>query len=303
MNHLKRIPLPVLFLAAVFASALPANADTVAWRTSMKQAAADAEKSGKPMLIQFTAEWCGYCHKMLRETYTDATVIKQVNQHFIPVVLDADEHERLVSVIGVSAFPTTVILSPQLDVEARIEGFYRPAGFTRQIQAHFGRPRENHLNVADSTPAKTETASLKQPIRKTTAREEAPPEDVRPDSPPATDAAAFDGLCLVSLLNARRFEHGVPEFTYVFRGMKLTFASEANRHEFISNPEKYWPLADGQCPVATVNAEKDTTGDVRTVAVFRNRLVMFHSLSHRSEFATRPGDYLARLNATLQAGR
>ncbi len=41
---------------------------------------------------------------MLGETYTDEAVIKQVNESFIPVVLDADEHERLVRAIGISVF-------------------------------------------------------------------------------------------------------------------------------------------------------------------------------------------------------
>ncbi len=312
MNFLKRSLLPVLLLALTVSWSHSAEAASVAWRKDLKTAAAEAEKSGKSILIQFTAEWCGYCHKMLRETFTDDVVIKQINECFIPVVLDADEHERLVEVIGVSAFPTTVIISPNLDVEAKIEGFHRPTGFAQRIDPYC-RKQAARVEVAIKAPAKSEKPSLKRPIRPATANletasnanEAAAAPALLPEQRPAAQklAVAFEGLCIVSLLNDRQFKPGDKSITHEFKGVKLQFVSEETRREFVTNPEKYWPLADGHCPVSTVNAEKDTAGDVRTVAVFRGRLVIFHSLKHRNEFATQPGDYLQRLNAFQQARR
>lgn len=312
MNFLKRSLLPVLFLTLAVTWSQTADAATVSWRKDLKTAAAEAEKSGKSILIQFTAEWCGYCHKMLRETFTDDAVIKQINECFIPVVLDADEHERLVEVIGVSAFPTTVIISPNLDVEAKIEGFHRPTGFAQRIDP-FCRKQAARVEVAIKAPAKPEKPSLKRPIRPATAdletapkaNEAVPAPALLPEQLPAAQkpSVAFEGLCLVSLLNDRQFKPGDKSITHEFKGVKLQFDSEEARRKFIARPAKYWPLADGHCPVSTVNAEKNTAGDVRTVAVFRGRLVIFQSLQHRNEFATRPGDYLQRLEQVQHARR
>jgi len=319
MNSLKHSLLPVLLFTLAVGWSQSAEAASVAWRKDLKTAAAEAEKSGKSILIQFTAEWCGYCHKMLGETYTDDAVIKQVNECFIPVVLDADEHARLVDAIGVSAFPTTVIIAPNLDVEAKIEGFLRPTGFVQRIDPYCRKPAAR-VEVAIEAPAKPETPLLKQPIRPATANLETAPSASEPVAAPALlpeqlpvtpeqlpvtreSPVAFEGLCLVSLLNARQFKLGDKSISHEYRGVTLRFVSEETRREFIAAPEKFWPLADGRCPVATVNAEKETAGDVRTVAVFRGRLVIFHSLQHRNEFATRPGDYLQQLEQVRQARR
>jgi thiol-disulfide isomerase/thioredoxin len=310
MNFLKRSLLPVFLLTLMLSWSEAAQAATVTWRKNLKTAAAEAEKSGKSILIQFTAEWCGYCHKMLAETYTDEAVIRQVNDCFIPVVLDADEHERLIEAIGVSAFPTTVIIAPNLDVEAKIEGFHRPAGFTQRIELYCRKQTAARAEVASEAPA---APSLKQPIRPATASLETAPTAGEPVAAPAllpeqTPTAqkppvAFEGLCLVSLLNARQFKPGDKTIIHEYNDVTLQFASEETRREFAANPAKFWPVADGHCPVATVNAEKDSGGDVRTVAVFRGRLVIFHSVQHRNEFSTRPGDYLQRLEQVQQARR
>lgn len=331
MNFLKRSLLPVLLLSFVAGWMQTAQAASIAWRKDLKQAAAEAAKTGKPILVQFTAEWCGYCHKMLDETYSNSEVIRQVNESFIPLVLDADEHARLVEAIGVSAFPTTVIISPQLDVEGKIEGFHRAPSFTQRIEPFIKRPAAR-IEIAIAPPAKPEATLLNQPIRPATANLETAPPAGLDAAPPASEPAAapsdraksgsttataettpalnvepapvaFDGLCLVSLLNARQFKPGDMAIEYEYRNVTLRFVSAAARQEFIENPTKFWPLADGHCPVATVNLEQDTTGDVRTVAVFRGHLVIFHSLKHREEFATRPGDYLQRLEAIQQARR
>ncbi len=313
MNFLKRSLLPVLVLTLAVTWSQTAEAASVAWRKNLKTAAAEAEKSGKSILIQFTAEWCGYCHKMLGETYTDDAVIKQVNESFIPVVLDADEHERLVEAIGISAFPTTVIIAPNLDVEAKIEGFHRPAGFAQRIEPYCRKQAAARVEVAIEPPAKPAAPSLKQPIRPATANLETTPSSSEPAAAPALlpqepqttkkPPVAFEGLCLVSLLNARHFKPGDKTITHEYHGVTLQFVSEEARREFIADPAKFWPLADGHCPVSTVKAEKDTAGDVRTVAVFRGHLVIFHSLQHRNEFSTRPGDYLQRLEQLQQARR
>jgi protein disulfide-isomerase len=306
MNSVKRILLPAFLLVVTAGWTQTAQAARVAWRKDLKQAAAEAEKTGKPILVQFTADWCGYCHKMLRETFTDDSVIKQVNECFVPVVLDADEHDRLVETVGVSAFPTTVIISPTLDVDAKIEGFHRPTGFKKRIAAYCQKQKAARAAVAAETPVNKSGQSLNQPIRPATANLETAPttrNTSTEDKPVAEAPTAFDGLCLVSLLNDRKFKPGSKTIDHEFNGVKLLFASETNRQKFIADPQKFWPVADGNCPVATVNVEQDTTGDVRTVAVFRGRLVLFHSLEHRGEFAGRPGDYLQRVEQIQQARR
>lgn len=46
---------------------------------------AKAVKEGKIVLVDTYTEWCGWCKKMDRDTYTNAEIIKKINQHFVPV--------------------------------------------------------------------------------------------------------------------------------------------------------------------------------------------------------------------------
>lgn len=44
-----------------------------------------AVKEGKIVLVDAYTDWCGWCKKMDRDTYSKPEVISKINQHFIPV--------------------------------------------------------------------------------------------------------------------------------------------------------------------------------------------------------------------------
>ena len=60
----------------------------VKWHTI--EQAAEAQIGEKLYFIDFYTSWCGYCKKMDRETFTDATVAKILNQYYYPVKFNAE---------------------------------------------------------------------------------------------------------------------------------------------------------------------------------------------------------------------
>ncbi|MGZ0174439.1 MAG: thioredoxin fold domain-containing protein [Planctomycetales bacterium] len=254
------------------------------WGSDLKKAATESQKTGKPILITFTASWCHYCHKLLDETFTDQEVVAQVNEYFVPVVLDADENERAVQLLGIEAFPSTVVISPELNVLGRIRGFHPAPQMARQL-APFCKKRQPELQqaVAKKTPQK--------PAAQPVAAQMPAPE------------TAFSGMCLVAMLDDRDLVRGSAKITEEYRGVKLHFASEKHQQAFLTEPAKYWPLADGHCPVASVRTEKATVGAASTAAVYRGNIVLFRSLKHRAAFAEDPRHFaesLARLRTASQ---
>jgi len=59
----------------------------IRWRESFAEASREAAETGKPMMIDFTAEWCTVCREMEHETFRDEAVIRAA-EDLIPVKVD-----------------------------------------------------------------------------------------------------------------------------------------------------------------------------------------------------------------------
>ena len=135
--------------------ALPEPKVPVKWET-LHDATENSKKDGKLLFLDVYTDWCGWCKKMDKSTYRDTALIRLLNTQFHPVRLDAEAetlkadgieystkgqqfNEFSVTIMnGQMAFPTTVILNPNLS------GVYKQAGYVdgitmRGIASFFGQ--------------------------------------------------------------------------------------------------------------------------------------------------------------------
>ncbi|ARS35143.1 thioredoxin family protein [Pontibacter actiniarum] len=132
---------------------------------SMEQAAARIKEEPRKVVIDVYTDWCGWCKKMDKETFTDPEVAKLVNDHFYAVKLDAEgkepitlngqtfqfkpeykSHELAVALLnGQMSFPTTVYLDENMNMLAPVPGYLDAKNFSK-ILRYFG---ENHHKEMD----------------------------------------------------------------------------------------------------------------------------------------------------------
>jgi thiol-disulfide isomerase/thioredoxin len=82
----------------------------VKWRTDFEIATREANQSGRPMLVEFTASWCPPCQKMKKVVWTNERVADEANAKFVPVMVDVDEQAKVAGYYGVDSVPLVMIM-------------------------------------------------------------------------------------------------------------------------------------------------------------------------------------------------
>jgi len=83
------------------------------------EAMAASAQTGKPVFAFVTADWCGPCQVFKRGALAEPRVVERVREATVPVYIDADAHPDLVQRLGVSGFPSVLLLRDGRVVDAR----------------------------------------------------------------------------------------------------------------------------------------------------------------------------------------
>jgi uncharacterized protein YyaL (SSP411 family) len=122
----------------------------IKWYT-FEEAVALAEKEPKNIFIDFYTTWCGWCKVMDKNTFSDPTIAKIMNQYFYPVKFNAEGkepvqfrdktykfvpqgsrgyHELAAAIMqGQMSYPTFVFLTPTMEIITPISGYVKPEDF------------------------------------------------------------------------------------------------------------------------------------------------------------------------------
>ena len=112
----------------------------VVWETYTDAAYASALQQKKPIMIYFAADWCGPCHKLRQQTFTDADV-RAGAERFIRFKVDLSKTEGEAAKAGekfaVSVLPTVAFIGSDGNERVRIRmmGFEEAARFRQRMEA------------------------------------------------------------------------------------------------------------------------------------------------------------------------
>ena len=120
----------------------------IPWVRDEKTAVLQSRATGKPLLIDFFAEWCAACKELDVHTWTDPVVAKEVADRFVPLKIDATEetaeNDELQKKYQVPGLPTVLMMAcrderpPECAIPgegpARVTGFLPPPEMLERLR-------------------------------------------------------------------------------------------------------------------------------------------------------------------------
>ena len=132
----------LLVIGLLFSFAIPTLAQREITWLKFEEAVQANTVQKKMLFVDVYTDWCGWCKKMDKDTFTDPKVIDFINANFYAVKLNAEDTKRTFTFMGkeyneaqmatamrVRSYPNFVIIDPSLQNIAQMPGYREPTPF------------------------------------------------------------------------------------------------------------------------------------------------------------------------------
>jgi uncharacterized protein YyaL (SSP411 family) len=109
----------------------PKESSKIHWIEWTDEAFERAKNENKPVLLDISAVWCHWCHRLDHDTYSVPEVAEYIESNFIPIRVDTDKRPDINRRYNMGGWPTTAFLTP--DGRVIGGGTYMPPEQMRQV--------------------------------------------------------------------------------------------------------------------------------------------------------------------------
>lgn len=128
---MKKLAIILSFAGILFATS--SRAEGLFIEGDLSEAKQLAKASGKLVMVDFKAEWCGPCKMLDRTTWSDGKVIESLKEKAVAVKIDVDEHGDLASKYRIRSLPTIMFLDEEGNEVYRFIGYRDARGFLNEL--------------------------------------------------------------------------------------------------------------------------------------------------------------------------
>ncbi len=91
---------------------MEAQAGSMVWLDSIEAGRAEAQRTGKLLLVHFMSTHCGPCVQLDRNVYSQSEVIDAISRHFVAVKINTELNPELARRHSIRFVPTDMVIDP-----------------------------------------------------------------------------------------------------------------------------------------------------------------------------------------------
>ena len=296
-----------------------AIADEISWSTDIEDSLRRATDNGQPVLMEFTADWCVFCKKMEKTTFSSPEVTQRISQNFVAVKVNADENKALTRDLGIKGLPAILIVSPDLNVIQRISGFQTPEALIPKLDAVIAsRPKPTPATRVVTAQPANQPPRGRQQLQDAAPRHQEISEPSTPPSRPTSRELEFEPIAKEETLRAEHRPIANPQNQAsldVTRGQ-----AEPSNHPAVNSgpanpeleaffktvsqetpaknkaPQEAAASFGGLCLASAVQDRELVDGSARNQVKYRGHTLYFSSPENKDRFLAAPAAYWPMLD-------